>query len=230
MLFLPLNDTESNRYAGPPMMTLSLLLVNLLVMVVEPFLWETLWPNMYELFGSVPQYVLNEKGGGALASITSIFIHADIFHLAGNMLFLWVFGRRIEDACGPWRFLTFYLFCGLCADLLSTLIRFEEYIPGIGASGAIAGLLGAYLILFPGGRIRALLLFFFVPTLPRVRAIWFLLYWLAIQIVPAAQVVLEDAPYDINYWAHLGGFFGSVFILLFLRPEAFARFLSSEPV
>ncbi len=227
---MPLNDTEQNRYAGPPIMTLTLLVINLFVMLLSPLLWNMLAPNLYNLFGSVPQYLITQQGGGALASITSTFIHVDVFHLGGNMLFLWVFGRRIEDACGPWRFLTFYLFCGLCADLLSTLIRHEEYIPGVGASGAIAGLLGAYLILFPGGRIRTLLLFIVVPTFPRIRAFWFLLYWLAFQIIPAARVVLEDAPYNVNYWAHLGGFFGSVFILLFLRPEAFARYLSSEPV
>lgn len=230
MLFLPLNDTESNRYAGPPVMTLMLLAINILVEASKPILWSVFGLDFYKLYGSVPQMVLGEVGGGALASITSTFIHANILHLGGNMLFLWVFGRRVEDACGPWRYLMFYLLCGLCADLLSTLIRFDEAIPGIGASGAIAGLLGAYLILFPGGRIRALLLLVFLPTFPRIRAFWFLLYWLGIQIIPALEVAVNDAPYNINYWAHLGGFFGSVFILLFLRPEAFARYLSNEPV
>lgn len=230
MIFLPLNDTEPNRYAGPPVMTLLLLAINILVMFAKPLLWDLIPYNLYSLYGSVPQFLVNEQGGGALASITSTFIHGDFFHLAGNMLFLWVFGRRVEDACGPWRYLSFYLFCGLCADLLSTLIRFDERIPGIGASGAIAGLLGAYLILFPGGRIRTLFLMVVVPTFPRIRAFWFLIYWLAFQIIPAMEVLLENVPYDVNYWAHLGGFFGSIFILLFLRPEAFARYLSSEPV
>jgi membrane associated rhomboid family serine protease len=229
MFFVPLNDTEPNRYSGPPIMTMAILAVNVLVMAARPVLWDIFSRDFYSLYGSVPQLLINEQGGGALASITATFIHADIFHLAGNMLFLWVFGRRVEDACGPWRFLSFYLFCGLCADLLSTLIRFEEHTPGIGASGAIAGLLGAYLILFPGGRIRTLLLLI-VPTFPRIAAIWFLAYWLLLQVLPAAQVVIKDATYNVNYWAHLGGFIGSVFILLFLRPEAFARFLSSEPV
>lgn len=230
MLFLPLNDTESNRYAGPPVMTMALIMVNVLVMAFEPYLWKIFPPGLYALYGSVPQFLINEKGGGALASITSTFIHADIFHLGGNMLFLWVFGRRVEDACGPWRYLSFYLLCGLCADLLSTIIRADEYIPGIGASGAIAGLLGAYLILFPGGRIRTLLLLVVVPTFPKIRAFWFLLYWLIFQIIPAMEVITSNVPYNVNYWAHLGGFLGSVFVLLFLRHEAFARYLSNEPV
>lgn len=229
MLFIPLNDTESSRYGGPPLMTLTLVLINVLVMVFKPLLRDMM--PFYGLFGSVPQYIINEQGGGALASITSTFIHADIFHLAGNMLFLWVFGRRVEDACGPWRYLAFYMVCGLAADLMSTLIRYEEVIPGIGASGAIAGLLGAYLILFPGGHIRTFLLLAVVPTFPRIRAFWFLLYWIAIQIIPAFEIFRsQEQSYSVNYWAHLGGFFAGIFIILFLRPEAFSRYLSNEPV
>ena len=230
MIFLPLNDTETNRYSGPPIITLALITVNFLVMVLTTLVWGFFPVDLYTLYGSVPQYLINEQGGGALASITATFIHADFIHLAGNMLFLWVFGRRVEDACGPWRYLAFYLLAGLSADLLSTLIRFEEEIPGIGASGAVAGLLGAYLILFPGGRIRTFLLLGFVPTFPRIRAFWFLIYWLVIQIIPAVLVTLRDTPYSVNYWAHLGGFLGGLAIIFFLRAEAFSRFLSSEPV
>lgn len=229
-MFLPLTDTEPNRYTGLPLMTLTLVVVNVLVMAAKPFLWDSLSANLYNLYGSVPQFMVNEQGGGVLASITATFLHADIFHLAGNMLFLWVFGRRVEDACGSFRFLSFYILCGLTADLLSTLIRYQEDIPGIGASGAIAGLLGAYLILFPGGRIRTLLILGFVPTFPRIRAFWFLIYWLVVQIIPAILVTISDQPYSINYWAHIGGFFGGVFIIFFLRVEAFSRFLSNEPV
>ncbi len=230
MMFLPLNDTESNRYGGPPLMTLTLILFNVLIFTVTPLLWSMIPNHFFRLYGSVPQMIVQGQGGGALASLTSLFLHADIFHLGGNMLFLWVFGKRVEDACGPWRFLVFYLFCGMCADLLSTLIRYEEMIPGIGASGAIAGLLGAYLILFPGGRIRAFLLLGVVPTLPRIRAFWFLIYWIGMQMVSAFISAFFEADYSINYWAHLGGFFASVFIVFFLRHESFARYLSNEPV
>lgn len=229
-MFLPLTDTETNRYTGLPIATLTLVVINVLVMAAKPFLWDEFSINLYRLYGSVPQFLVNEKGGGVLASITATFLHADIFHLAGNMLFLWVFGRRVEDACGSFRFLSFYILCGLTADLLSTLIRYQENIPGIGASGAIAGLLGAYLILFPGGRIRAFLLLGFVPTFPRIRAFWFLIYWLVLQIIPAILVTTSNQPYSINYWAHIGGFLGGIFIVFFLRTEAFSRFLSNEPV
>ncbi len=228
MFFLPLNDSERNRYGGPPIMTLVLVLLNIIVMILKP-LFQAALP-FYRLYGSVPQYIFAGQGGGALSSITSTFIHADIFHLAGNMIFLWVFGRRVEDACGPWRYLAFYLFCGLSADLLSTLARANEAIPGIGASGAIAGLLGAYLLLFPGGRIRTFVLLLIVPVFPKIRAFWLLLYWIVIQLISTFEVLRSGEGYSVNYWAHLGGFFAAIFIIFFLRPEAFARYLSNEPV
>jgi membrane associated rhomboid family serine protease len=225
---IPLNDTEPNRYGGIPIMTICLVLVNCLVMIAKPFLWEFM--PLYTLFGSVPLQVFHQLGGGGLSSLTSTFLHSNLLHLGGNMVFLWVFGRRVEDACGPWRFLLFYLTCGLTADLLSTLIRFGDSIPGIGASGAIFGLEGAYLLLFPGSRIRTLLILWFVPTFPKIRAIWIVLYNFAIQIIPALEAAMNSTSHGINYWAHLGGFFGCVFVVFFLRPEAFARYLSNEPV
>ena len=159
-----------------------------------------------------------------------MFLHGGLFHLLGNMLALWVLGRRVEDACGSWRFLAFYLLAGTWAHVLFVLVQSDSRIPGIGASGAIFGLMGAYLLLYPGGRIRTLVFISFVPLWPRVRAIWIVLYFVGIQIIPAIQILLRKADYSINHWAHLGGFFSSVFILLFLRPEAFARYLSDTSV
>jgi membrane associated rhomboid family serine protease len=225
---LPLNDTEQNRYSSIPIMTILLMSINILLLFAKPFLGEI--RPLYMSFGSVPLQVFNQIGGGGISSLTSIFLHANLFHLLGNMVFLWVFGRRVEDACGPWRFLLFYLTCGLCSDLLSTLIRFNDNIPGIGASGAIFGLEGAYLLLYPGSRIRTFVPLWFVPTFPKIPAIWIVLYNVAIQILPAIDSMLQPNQGGTNYWAHLGGFFGSVFIVFFLRPEAFARYLSSEPV
>jgi membrane associated rhomboid family serine protease len=109
-------------------------------------------------------------------------------------------------------------------------MRSQETIPGIGASGAIAGLLGAYLVLFPGGKIRTFLLLGIVPAFPRIRAFWFLGYWLVFQLIPAFFVTSSESGYSINYWAHIGGFISGVFVIFFLRAEAFSRFLSNEPV
>lgn len=224
---LPLNDPEPNHYSGFPIMTVTLIMVNILVQAAEIILEPVLPARLHYLLGSVPLLVLNQQGGGALTSLTHMFMHAGIFHLLGNMWFLWVFGRRVEDSCGPWRFLFFYLMCGFFADFLSTLARFHSPVPSIGASGAISGLLGAYLILYPGGRIRTLIFLWWLPLLPRIRVFWFALYFFFVQqIVPVVLSVRDGT----NYWAHIGGFVACIFIIFFMRPEAFARYLSNDPV
>ena len=227
---LPLNDTEPNRYMRLPYMTLTLIVVNTIILIWE---WNlprgVLWA-VIDIFGSTPSMMWAREGAGVISTITSMFLHGDPFHLFGNMLFLWVFGRRVEDACGPTRFLLFYLLAGTSADLITALVLPHEDIPGIGASGAIFGVMGAYLLLFPNGRIRTLYFLYFIPTWPKIRAFWFIFYYLAIQIVPAMNIYLNDIEYGIGYWAHLGGFFSCFAIFLFLRPEAFERYMSNVPV
>lgn len=180
-------------------------------------------------YAVTPTLILSVQGGGALSNVTAMFMHGGFLHLFGNMLALWVFGRRVEDACGSVRFLAFYLLAGTMAHVLFVAVQHNSDVPGIGASGAIFGLMGAYLVLYPGGRIRTLIIWF-IPLWPRIRAIWIVLYFVGIQIVPAFRILTEDAEYSVNHWAHLGGFFSAVFILLFLRPEAYARYLSDTPV
>ncbi|MGE5775888.1 MAG: rhomboid family intramembrane serine protease, partial [Chloroflexota bacterium] len=186
------------------------------------------WPFLMK-YATTPRLILSAQGGGVISNITAMFLHGGLLHLVGNMFPLWVFGRRVEDACGPWRFLAFYLLAGTWAHILFVLVLPASAIPGLGASGAIFGLMGAYLLLYPGGRIRTL---FFTPfpVWPRIRAIWIVLYFLGIQIIPAIQILRKGADYSTNHWAHLGGFFSAVFIFLFLRPEAFARYLSDTAV
>ena len=224
---IPLNDTEPNRYTSWPFMVLSIIAINIIVMAYEELLRSeslvTYLKHLYT-FGSIPTLILNHRGGGALTSLTHTFMHGDLLHLGGNMLALWVYGRRVEDVCGPWRFLIFYLICGVFADIVSTATRFTSDIPGIGASGAISGVMGAYLILFPTGRIRTFVLIYFIPAFPTIRAYWLILYFLLLQIPPALTTLLSETQYHINYWAHLGGFFGSLFVLLFLRPDVFHNY------
>jgi membrane associated rhomboid family serine protease len=197
---------------------------------VEVFIYRGDYWEFFMKYAATPRLILEGQGAGALSGITSLFLHSDIFHLLGNMLALWVFGRRVEDACGSLRFLGFYLLAGSSANILYVLAQHDSLIPSIGASGAIFGLMGAYLLLYPEGRIRILFLLSFVPLWPRVRAIWIVLYFVGIQIIPALQILFSDADYQVNHWAHLGGFFSAVFVLLFLRPEAFARYVSDTQV
>jgi membrane associated rhomboid family serine protease len=227
---LPLNDTESNRYSAFPFMTLALIVVNTLILVWELYLPEYYLRPIIWIFGFMPSMIWAREGAGVISVITSTFLHGGIFHLLSNMLFLWVFGRRVEDACGPGRYLVFYLLAGTTAGLMTALALPHMSIPGIGASGAIFGVMGAYFVLFPGGRIRTLWFISFVPTWPKIRAFWFVLYYLIIQIPPALNSYLNGVEYGTGYWAHLGGFFACIFIPLFLRPEAFARYMSNVSV
>ena len=227
---LPLNDTEPNRYSFFPIMTVILILVNCAIHYVQIFMvGEDYW-SFFMKYAATPYLILNAQGAGALSNVTAMFLHGNLVHLVGNMLALWVFGRRVEDACGPWRFVAFYLLAGTWAHVLFILVQSDSRIPGIGASGAIFGLMGAYLLLYPAGRIRTLVFVSFVPLMPRIRAIWVVLYFVGIQIIPAFQILLRQADYSVNHWAHLGGFFSAVFILLFIRPEAFARYVSDTVV
>jgi len=227
---IPLNDTEPNRYSFFPLMTVTLIVVNCIVYYFEIFVVSSdYWP-FFMKYAATPRLILSTYGSGALSNVTSMFLHGGLSHLFGNMLALWVFGRRVEDACGPWRFLAFYLLAGTSATILFTIVQYDSGIPGIGASGAIFGVMGAYLLLYPGGRIRTLVFLSFVPIWPRIRAIWIVLYFIGIQIIPAIQILLRKADYSVNHWAHLGGFFSALFILLFLRPEAFARYISDTSV
>ncbi len=222
----PLNDTESNRYSFFPWMTLGLIAVNTGVLLITP---EYTWDFLMR-FGFTPYLMLHRQGAGLLASITSMFLHGGWLHLLGNMWALWVFGRRVEDACGAWRFLVFYLIAGILADLITAAVMGPDPIPGIGASGAIFGVMGAYLVLFPEGRIRTLVILQFIPTWPRIRAGWVVLYFFAVQVIPALDMAFNGTFYGVGYWAHIGGFMACILVPLFLRPEAFARYLSNVRV
>jgi len=227
---LPINDTEPNRYSFFPFTTFLLIAVNVSIHILVTAFVQRTW-TFYMLFGLTPYLVTHASGPGVVSNFTSIFLHGDWSHLLFNMLPLWVFGRRVEDACGPWRFLAFYLLAGTSANLLFTLVLHDKLLPGIGASGAIFGVMGAYLLLYPSSRIRTFVMIIpFVPLWPRIRALWVVLYFVGAQIIPALIVLLTHESYSVNHWAHLGGFFSSIFILLFIRPEAYARYLSDTLV
>jgi membrane associated rhomboid family serine protease len=230
---IPLNDTEPNRYTSFPFMTMALICANMLVLIAEELIAETDLIHLVEiitLYGATPTLILRQEGGGGLTSITHMFLHGGFIHLAGNMLALWVYGRRVEDVCGPWRFLFFYLICGVFADIIHTIALARSDVPGIGASGAVYGIMGAYLILFPAGRIRTLVILGVVPIFLRIRAYWLILYFLILEIPPALNILVYQADYQVAHWAHLGGFFGSVFVFLFLSPPAFHRYRNELPL
>lgn len=230
---IPLTDLQPNRYSSFPFMTMFIVLLNMFVLIGQFLLIEFNLDGYIEalyLFGSVPTFVIGQQAGGALATLTSIFLHGGIFHLAGNMLALWAFAQRVEDACGPWRFLAFYLFCGVVADIISTMSRSTEAIPGIGASGAVYGIMAAYLILYPRGRIKVLVFYGFGFWRIPFRAYWVILFFFLKEVPNALDVLLINVDSSIAHWAHLGGFFAGTLIFLFLRPDAFHRFRNELPL
>lgn len=224
---IPLSDTEPNRYIRRPYMVITIILLNIAVLIYEYYLllagYDVFMDFIYR-YGLVPRAILEQRGGGALSAITQMFLHGGTLHLFGNMVALAVYGRRVEDACGPWRFLLFYLTVGVLAEVIYVLAEAKQEITGIGASGAVFGVMGAYLILYPTGRIRTLIFLWFVPIFPKIRAYWIILYFFVIQIIPALQTLLDKANYQVAHWAHLGGFIASLTVFFFLRPEAFHRY------
>jgi len=154
---------------------------------------------------------------------TSMFMHGSILHIVGNMLFLWVFGNNVEDSMGRPRFLAFYLFSGIAAVYAQTLLEPNATVPTIGASGAVAGVLGGYILLHPHARILTLLFIVFFVTFIEVPAIVMLGIWFVFQLLPAVGQVASDVGGEsggVAYLAHLGGFlFGLATIKLFATRQ-----------
>jgi membrane associated rhomboid family serine protease len=165
---------------------------------------------------SVPQIASYFSGGQQLFSLFSfMFLHGGFWHLLGNMWSLYIFGDNVEDRLGPLRYLLFYLLCGLSSGLSHLALNFQSNIPTIGASGAIAGVMGAYFILHPKSKILTLFPIIFIPYFFEIPAYFFLGIWFVLQFINAAASHGDVA--GIAWWAHIGGFiFGIIFLKLFL--------------
>jgi membrane associated rhomboid family serine protease len=155
--------------------------------------------------------------------LTSMFLHGGWFHLIGNMWFLWIFGNNVEDSMGHVRFAFFYLLCGLAAAALQVATQPDSAVPMVGASGAIGGVMGAYVVLYPRVRVHLLLWFGFYVTTIVVPAAFMLGYWFLFQLVGGA-VSLGRTAGGVAFWAHVGGFAaGAVLILAFRKPALVRR-------
>jgi len=156
-------------------------------------------------------------------TVTSMFMHGGWLHLIGNMWFLWIFGNNVEDSMGHARFLIFYLLCGLAAVALQVISQPDSGVPMVGASGAIGGVMGAYIVLYPRVRVHMLVIFgIFIRTII-VPASFMLGYWFLLQLVGGAVSLGRDGG-GVAFWAHVGGFAaGAVLVLLFRDPALMAR-------
>ncbi len=153
-----------------------------------------------------------------LTLVTSTFIHGGWAHIITNMLFLWVFGDNIEDRLGRFRYLFFYLLCGIAANLTHGLAAPGADVPVIGASGAIAGVLGAYLLAFPRARVSSLIFLGIFVTVARVPAVIFLVIWFVLQLF-MGLASYGAAGQTVAWWAHIGGFSAGIVLYFILRPR-----------
>ncbi|MBI5667047.1 MAG: rhomboid family intramembrane serine protease [Chloroflexi bacterium] len=268
---MPISDTGSVRYRTIPWVTLTLILINAVVFIG----WQA--ANLYQgaqlvaegdfsgydlvydyvrqiwTYGYRGIFLRDGLSIGAFTTFTSMFMHGDLWHLLGNMIYLWAFGRRVEDACGPWRYLVFYLLAGMVANIGSDVLnRAQADLPGIGASGAISGVMGAYLILFPGAMVTCIWGIGMVLRLPiviilklagvrsvRDARIWrwtirlpawtLLLFFLASNFLPSLDVLTQGQDYGgVNTLAHVTGFLAALVIFLFVRKDLLTRYIAGR--
>ncbi|MDD2336176.1 MAG: rhomboid family intramembrane serine protease [Geobacteraceae bacterium] len=168
-------------------------------------------------FAMIPSDLTSEPWNSWYQVFTSMFLHANWLHIGSNMLFLWIFGNNIEDVLGRFRFVIFYFACGIAAAAGQVLSSPHSNIPMIGASGAIAGVMGAYLLLYPHARILTLLPIFFFFTFIEVPAFLIIGYWILLQFISATWINSgEPAQGGIAYFAHIGGFLAGIVFLFVL--------------
>jgi membrane associated rhomboid family serine protease len=218
---IPLKDNIPSR--SFPFFTIGLLIANIVVYVYqlllgpgeEFFLWK---------YGAVASAITTLQPVHPASTLfpwitlfTAQFIHGSFWHLGGNMLFLWIFGDNVEDRLGHLRFLFFYLICGVLSIIAQVIVSPNSAIPIIGASGAIAGVMGAYMVRFPRAKIMTLLIIFFYIKIVWVPALLFLGFWFIFQLLVAAPSIGESG--GVAYFAHIGGFVVGMILFKFMEKS-----------
>ena len=168
-------------------------------------------------FGMRPREVL--AGRELHTLITSMFLHGGILHVAGNVWYLWIFGDNIEDVLGKKRFIFFYFAAGIAAGLVHATAFAGSNVPVIGASGAISGVLGAYMILYPWARVHTAVVLFYIIQLVSIPAIILIGFWFFLQVISASVTWISGISTGIAYLAHIGGFIAGIVLILLLRPK-----------
>src|SRR5882672_9501093 len=232
----PIRDTIPGR--NPPIATWLLILVNGLVFLLELGMPERTLQQFFYLFGIVPARFSHPEWAAAIGLpidtywpfLTSMFLHGGWMHIIGNMWTLWIFGDNVEDRMGPLRFVCFYLLCGLAAGLVHWFTNPDSTLPTVGASGAIAGVLGAYFFLFPYARVIVLVPVLFLPFFFELPAVTYLGFWILTQIFTGTLALGQ--PGDVGgvaWWAHVGGFAAGILLqFLFVKRKAAYRRLSRD--
>jgi len=223
---IPIRDTIPSRHA--PVVTVLLIAVNAFIFFLELLLPQGRLEELFYLFGIVPARYAHPRWAQSVGFpghdywpfLTSMFLHGGWMHVVGNMWTLWIFGDNVEDRMGPLRFLTFYLLCGVAAGVLHLMTSPNSIVPTVGASGAIAGVMGAYFVLFPRSTVITLVPVLFLPLFIELPAIVFLAFWYLSQLFSGLFALgAQGSVGGIAWWAHAGGFIAGLALhRLFLAP------------
>lgn len=225
---IPLRD--DNPTTLQPVVTVGTIVLCSLAFLWQQSLSERAGLEVVYTYGVVPAVLLGGEDLPAdvaripavLTVLTSMFLHGGWLHLIGNMLYLWIFGNNIEDTLGHVRFVLFYLLCGAAAALTQSALSVHSQVPMIGASGAIAGVLGAYLVLFPRAHVLVLVPLGFFSQVLRLPAMLVLGFWFVLQFLEGG-LVLPGEGGGVAYWAHIGGFIAGVVLIFVMRPGGRVR-------
>jgi membrane associated rhomboid family serine protease len=228
-MVMPIWDHNPFKWPKPPYVMWSIVIINFAVYFAQVAFWPDQMEQVAKMAGLIPAALTGHgvvPGGlpAPLTLITSLFLHANFMHVFGNMLFLFVFGDDIEEAIGHWRFLVFYLACGLGAALAFILSDPSSDVDLIGASGAVAGVISAYLLYRPCFKVTCLL-----GVIPlRLRAFWIIGFWAIWQVVEIASQESDG----VAYWAHIGGLITGAVLFVLMRPAGIKLFtcVSEEAV
>lgn len=221
MLFFPLFDDNPTRRT--PVVTIALIVLCGAVYLWQASLVGQAGNRAVFAFGVIPAVLFGHADlppplavvPSWATVVTSMFMHGGIMHLGGNMLYLWIFGNNVEDSMGRGRFVVFYLLCGTAAALTQSLSDPTSTVPMIGASGAIGGVLGAYLVLHPRANVRVFFWFLIIVRLINVPAVIVLGLWFAGQVFSGVMTPTGEG--GVAFWAHIGGFVAGVVLIPFFR-------------
>jgi membrane associated rhomboid family serine protease len=207
---IPLGDDNSLRKTIP-LMTYLLIVLNVIFFFLEASYGE----EFIKQWAFIPNRFLSNKFADFITIFTSMFMHAGLGHLAGNMLYLWIFGDNVEDRMGKLPFLLFYIVCGIAATFSQTLFNPESNVPNVGASGAIAGVLGAYIMLFPQGKISVM-----AGRLIQMPALIVIGFWFVAQFASSVgEIGSASEGGGVAYMAHIGGFIAGLIITYIYKKK-----------
>lgn len=216
---LPVGDDDRGVHRTP-FIVWTLLLINVAVFIYQISLSDNELTRFLYAYGAVPFELTNFEDipptidyPVQVTILTSMFMHGGLLHIGANMLYLWIFGDNVEDALGHFAFLIFYLVCGLAAVFAQVAISADSATPIVGASGAIAGIMGAYLVMFPGGAVRVATFLGFIPILFRLPAIIVIGFWFLLQAFSGfASLGVENVEGGTAFFAHIGGFLAGMLL------------------